>query len=367
MTDSPRLLRPKARRPFELPSNESSRPPSPPIANTANTNGSAADFLDVKSDLDGKRTGSLLNLTSSTLLGIFQQTAFDSGRDENSPWDTQVHTPIETDVNNRFPSSAAGGAKTLDAQMQPQPHQHTRRTVNAVFVPLISKTSLLFVCGVVYGTIMAHLHENNWITPVKLELIDRNSYVYLAAWGFGGVSLAYVLPWLDNLWENASEKKKRKPFANGYQKVGGRSGDSRPSRWTLAVRSIGAFVGIAFAMRRLPWESTTQESLTLALVNPFLWYLIDRTKTGFWLSTVVALTGMGITLALHPEIIPSSSAGGLGLRNGRLAFDIQGGLSQEGTAVAIWLASAFYSACVCFGNIGRQLALDGSQQDVIQR
>jgi hypothetical protein len=94
---------------------------------------------------------------------------------------------------------------------------------------------------------MAHLHENNWITPVKLELIDRNSYVYLAAWGFGGVSLAYVLPWLDNLWENASPQKK--PFANGYQKVGNAtSGDSRSSRWTLAVRSIGAFVGIAFAM-----------------------------------------------------------------------------------------------------------------------
>jgi hypothetical protein len=72
---------------------------------------------------------------------------------------------------------------------------------------------------------------------------------------------------------------------------------------------------------------------------------------------------MGITLALHPEILPSSATGGLGLRNGRLALDIQGGLSQEATAVAIWLASAFYSACVCFGNIGRQLALGGNQQE----
>jgi hypothetical protein len=119
--------------------------------------------------------------------------------------------------------------------------------------------------------------------------------------------------------------------------------------------------------RRLPWESTTQESLTLALVNPFLWYLIDRTKTGFWLSTVISLTGMGITLALHPEIIPSSPTGGLGLHNWRLALNIQGGLSQEATAVAIWLASAFFSACVCFGNIGRQLALGGSQQAAATR
>lgn len=236
MTDSPRLLRPKPRRPFELPSNESSQPPSPPNGDAATT----ADLLDVKSDLAGKRTGSLLNLTSSTLLGIFQQTAFDSGRDENSPWDTQVHTPLETEnnnLNNRFPSTAIGGANQINIQKQQQ--QHHRRSGS--FVALISKTSLLFVCGVAYGTIMAHLHENNWITPVKLELIDRNSYVYLAAWGFGGVSLAFVLPWLDNLWEN-----KNKPFANGYQKAGERA--SGASRWTLAVRSIGAFVGIAFAM-----------------------------------------------------------------------------------------------------------------------
>lgn len=111
--------------------------------------------------------------------------------------------------------------------------------------------------------------------------------------------------------------------------------------------------------RRLPWESTTQESLTLALVNPFLWYLIDRTKTGFWLSTVVGLTGMGIILGLHPQMIPSSA--GIGIRGWRLEHDIEGGLSQEAVAVATWLASVLFSACVCFGNIGRQLALGGVQ------
>lgn len=94
-------------------------------------------------------------------------------------------------------------------------------------------------------------------------------------------------------------------------------------------------------------------------MNPFLWYLIDRTRTGFWLSTVVALAGMIITLGLHPELIPSSSTVGLGLRNWRLEYDIEGGISQDATAVVVWLASVFYSACVCFGNIGRQLTLDG--------
>lgn len=111
------------------------------------------------------------------------------------------------------------------------------RTGSAYYVPLALKTSLLFVCGVTYGTIIAHLHENNWITPVKLEYVDRNSYVYLFAWGIAGVAFAFVLPWLDNLGDNDGT-------AAGQSKAV----EKKQSNRTLAIRSIGAFVGIAFAM-----------------------------------------------------------------------------------------------------------------------
>ncbi|OKL64641.1 hypothetical protein UA08_00170 [Talaromyces atroroseus] len=360
MSNSPRILRPTPRRPFELPSADSSQP-STPAGEPQGNDGIEVDLLDAKNDLAAKRSGSLLNLTSSTLLGIFQPTAFEDTRQDDSPWDTQLHTPIDQRndpllVAQLQQSLAAGarpangnvGTSTTTAAAATRKQMH--RTGSAFYFPLVMKISLLFACGVAYGTIIAHLHENNWITPVKLEYID-NSYRYLVGWGIAGVGFAFVLPWLDNFGGNGTASVSTSVLEKKQ------NDSSRVSRWTLAVRSIGAFVGIGFAMRRVPWESTTQESLTLALVNPFLWYLIDRTKTGFWLSTVVALTGMSITLALHPEVIPSSSSTGWGLRNWRLEYDVEGGLTQDASAVAVWLASVFYSACVCFGNIGRQLTL----------
>lgn len=87
-------------------------------------------------------------------------------------------------------------------------------------------------------------------------------------------------------------------------------------------------------------------------MNPFLWYLIDRTQTGFWLSTAISLAGMGVILGLHPDLLPTTSnstSAGVGL--------IGLGIAQDALAVAIWLASVLFCACVCFGNIGRQLAL----------
>lgn len=71
---------------------------------------------------------------------------------------------------------------------------------------------------------------------MKLEYVNRNSYVYLFAWGIAGVAFAFVLPWLDNLSDNGTAADQSKAV------------EKKQSNRTLAIRSIGAFVGIAFAM-----------------------------------------------------------------------------------------------------------------------
>lgn len=88
-------------------------------------------------------------------------------------------------------------------------------------------------------------------------------------------------------------------------------------------------------------------------MNPFLWYLIDRTRTGFWLSTAISLAGMGVILGLHPDLLPTTSNSAAAGVGGLVGLSI----AQDALAVAIWLASVLFCACVCFGNIGRQLAL----------
>ena len=110
-----------------------------------------------------------------------------------------------------------------------------------------------------------------------------------------------------------------------------------------------------------------QVSLTLALVNPCLWYMIDRTKTGFALSSVVGILGTEVLLLINPDTVPppttssSRSALAQGLSQG-LGKD--GLVTDERIAVATWIASVLFCSSVCFGNIGRRLAQGRQTENV---
>jgi hypothetical protein len=105
------------------------------------------------------------------------------------------------------------------------------------------------------------------------------------------------------------------------------------------------------------------------MANPVLWYLIDRTSTGFLLSTFVGVTGMSAVLGLKPELIPVSTGPSVGssLLNGTgWENTIGAGVTQESIAVRTWVASVIFCACVCFGNIGRQLAIGAGSKDTLK-
>ncbi|KAJ5483374.1 hypothetical protein N7530_002620 [Penicillium desertorum] len=362
MTEQPRILRPRPRRPFDLTpaSTESSGPPTPAESTGTeylNPNADAANSTNVS------RTGSVMNLTSSTLYGIYSPTAFDGFRDESSPWGTEANSPAA-----EFPPEPLQRAAEKSA-IEPR-RMALRRTrsrlshglFRGVILPQALSSVLLFGFGLAYGVITVHLHDNHWITPVKLENIHYyDSWQYLGFWGLAGIALGNVLPWLDSCREGDSDSK----LAGTNEED---SEDRTPS-WVTVARSVGAFVGIAFAMRRLPWESTTQASLTLALANPVLWYLIDRTTTGFVLSTTVGLAGMGVVLGLKPELVPISTGPSFGttVLNGTGLENVLGaGITQESIAVGTWIASVIFCACVCFGNVGRQLAIGAGVRDVMK-
>lgn len=180
------------------------------------------------------------------------------------------------------------------------------------------------------------------------------------------------MPWVDVLWEDVlGIDKEAFPSGDTEQGTEKKEEDQRQgfdnrglgADWNPVVRSIGAFVGIAFAIRRLPWQSTLQVSLTLALVNPVLWYLVDRSKPGFLLSLIVGLAGTAIAFGVDPDIVPSpampspraeaalnGSYDGYGLFQNSIT-------SNESIGVVTWIASVFFCSSVCFGNIGRRLAL----------
>ncbi|KAL2833453.1 insulin-induced protein-domain-containing protein [Aspergillus cavernicola] len=354
MSDEAPILRPRPRRVFNV--NDSSGSSTP--AESANQGtlspketGSAAI----------SRNGSIMNLTSPTLYGIYSPTAFESIRDEHSPWGTEAEAQSSSPDGPKVQPTTV---RTDSAAVLRTRSRLSHGLFRGVILPQTLSSATLFAFGVVYGIITIHLHENHWITPVKLEYTHfYGSWEYLGFWGITGVAIGSVLPWLDSYLDGAVNDCTTRDKRSSNDQESAELGLS----WPAVVRSVGAFVGIAFAMRRTPWESTTQASLTLALANPVLWYLIDRSKTGFILSTIVGIGGMGLLLGLKPDLIPSTepSVSAIPSLNGTgPEATLAAGLTQESVAVRTWVASVLFCACVCFGNIGRQLAV-GSRRGVM--
>lgn len=376
MSEQSSLLRPTPRRDFDF-TPSTTEPPTPRTPSQESRNAPDPDSDVSNSALKlSDRTRSILNLTSSTLFGIYAPS--DSPKDGSStPWATGFETPgIRASIDENKPP-------VIGAYDRPQLHRRPSQphvTVKNYYVPLILRTILLFFFGVAYGSIVTHLHDNQQIVPVKVEGINRYTWRYLAFWGFAGVLLGRLLPWIDLFWERTLGEEQRSTerstlLQESDSQESGNDEDERLSTrlegvlgadWNPAVRSIGAFVGIAFAIRKLPWQSTLQVSLTLALVNPALWYLIDRSKPGFFLSALVGVAGTAVLLGVNPSIVPAPPAPSpkaravTSMNTSYDHFNFSDGrlISNEGIAVSTWIASVLFCSSVCFGNIGRRLALD---------
>lgn len=379
-TDSPQIIRPIPRRPFDLnltsatPPEEDSSASTPAREQHVNPN-----LLSASGPTDGEsisRAQSIMNLTSSTLSGIYEN------QEPETPWGTGAQTPL-TRLNEE---RQYGGEGHRHLGLSPKEHSTILRRRMSTLTPpreiplstsakamsLILRASLLFGLGMGYGILVTHIRDGHSTAPLpsyfKADDFTRPGYDwrYLVAWGAIGVVLGGLLPWLDGVWEDmfGTEEvmvvEKPKPGPGSVAQVG--SQENPGTDWALVVRGVGAFVGIAFAIRRLPWASTLQASMTLALVNPFLWYLIDRSIPGFLLSAAVGLTGSGILLGLVPEMMPSPTGlvpSALGNRTQGLYPDalVLGGIASQKTVEAgIWMVSVLFCSCVCFGNIGRRLA-----------
>lgn len=139
---------------------------------------------------------------------------------------------------------------------------HIRPGYQNIFLALALRTILLFVSGVAYGVIITHLQDDQRLAPVKVTGIKRDSWAYLIYWGIAGVALGSLLPWVDVLWEETlgtAEGIGITKAMNGTSISSGRdsekdegptspTGSGFGANWNPVVRSIGAFVGIAFAI-----------------------------------------------------------------------------------------------------------------------
>lgn len=252
--EMPQLYRPTPRRTFEITpaSTDSSLPPSP--AEPTNPE----SLTNPKADSTPSRTRSILNLTSSTLLGIYSPVSSDGNREEAStPWGTGAQTPSQRRSVDDYNYGPQASSMTWN-QDATQPRQKPKRKgFRGYIVPLILQTVLLFGFGVGYGSIITHLHKTQRITPVPVPDIDRNSLYYQVSWGIFGILLGNALPLVDSLWEQSISpfihrgQATQHPKSGAGQAPGADGNDSGLGPiWYSAVRSMGVFVGIAFAVVR---------------------------------------------------------------------------------------------------------------------
>lgn len=407
--DGPPLLRPVPRRPFNLnftgPTPPEDTPsPQPPSAsadrrpgflnleslNTRLLNhprGGASRFDDSPNSATGSatisRAQSVRNLTSSTLFGIYSPATtgrFGGDNDEpGTPWGTGAESPAKH-ITVEDPNYA------IQKERSRFPRRRSSLHAPPVLTPPLSKTAvafhlslrglLLFGLGILYGALVARFQDGNKFSPPPMEdmMQPLTTYPlrYMMFWGVSGVVLGGLLPWFDGVWAGLSGQDSA--LEDDDAPEGGDNEDEAVTDWTLVMRGVGTFIGIVYAIRKLPWASTLQVSLTLALVNPFLWYLIDRSKPGFLLSAAVGLAGSLTLMGLQADMVPtpasmqssssfSSTQSGNASRDAHEGRPLQqtmmlGGLaSQETLETCIWMLSVLFCSCVCFGNIGRRMAL----------
>lgn len=260
--DGPPLVRPIPRRPFNftttpLPDDtaeteEDYRNPNADLSASRFLNTGFPSVSDAASSIS--RPPSFMNLTSSTLFGIYSPTtsrAFGDKEEDDTPWGTGAQTPIkrpsvdevtyklmkERSHLNRRRSSFRSMDTTL-------PHSQPSSSVSST----ILRVTLLFGLGVGYGMLLSRFQDSTQWPSLPEGIAIQTGYKlhYLAFWGVTGVALGTLLPWFDHVWEDTFKGEEED---TELEKEGAVSHDESDSTdWALVMRAIGAFVGIIFAI-----------------------------------------------------------------------------------------------------------------------
>lgn len=239
-----------------------------------------------------RQNKSFLNMNSSTLFGIYDDVGVSThgaASVADTPWGTGAETPGHTamgwnggsttcetgpelSVNKRQqqPKSAAAArrpsAKDTAHRRRRSTPPRRPRTRTARHAVLAAKLAALFTFGVLYGTIVSHLHDTRHLAAVHVRgVVDRESWFYMSAWGSAGVALGSLLPWVDLVWsrhsnhssstgglqQGSSNATEEDNEDGGGDDVVGRDKDAESpisEQINDVVRSVAAFVGVAFAI-----------------------------------------------------------------------------------------------------------------------
>jgi len=302
--------------------------PSPRVSPNTPTS-SASDLLASPSSGIGQKTRSVLNLTSSALFGIYSPEgrenydpqSLEASRSGLTPYGTGAQTPVRSPSVERL---SGGGSKntssffmtasmaelareaerksrrsemeeakgdgkrrgsTVDkstARPRAMSHDHRMKSMTRDIPGIVLRAVALFIIGVAYGILVTQLQDKQVVVPVKVEGVNTDSKWYLPLWGASGVVLGNALPIFDRLYGSQAVKHRdttvsqphresKKTSLNQDSATDNREDNTRTglgAEWNPIVRSIGAFVGVAFAIVS-PVSSTVEVLGNLQILTIF--------------------------------------------------------------------------------------------------
>ena len=232
-------------------------------------------------------TKSFLNMNSSTLFGIYDDvsatTTHGVASVADTPWGTGAETPGHTAMGwsgggtvydagadaaglSMKPSVRRGSAvkgKRSGSGSEGRGGSQTRRarSRSARAAVRAAKLAALFTFGVLYGTIVSHLHDTRQLAAVHVRGVDRESWFYMTTWGIAGVALGSLLPYVDLVWGGRRGSSTGSPSSGVEAGEEGEKEAESPISEQIndVVRSVAAFLGVAFAIvspRTLPTPYT---------------------------------------------------------------------------------------------------------------
>jgi len=184
---------------------------------------------------------------------------------------------------------------------------------------LVVRGSVLFIIGVLFSVVLNLLQVQRQVTlfPSVLDNVFSTGWWVPPSCGTAAAVIGLLYPYLDGVLGESRDNKQE---------------------WSSVMRCVAVFVGITHASAKIDFANNFQLSVTLTAMSVGLWWIFDRSPSGFGLAVSLAVVATLVTQLLVYHGIYRYPA-------------------PDFLFVRSWLPCIFFSGGITMGNIGRQLAL----------